>query len=98
MANKPETCSASCCPWGWLGKKFLGLSLGLWFLVFAILPHTVQGLSWTANMIAGAWRPSDRVVVVEPVEMRPVRASAEMADPRGVRRGTTRSVNTPSAE
>ena len=89
MANKPETCSASCCPWGWLGKKFLGLSLGLWFLVFAILPHTVQGLSWTANMVAGAWRPSDRVVVVEPVEMRPVRA--EMTDPRGVRRGVTRT-------
>ena len=89
MANKPETCSASCCPWGWLGKKFLGLSLGLWFLVFAILPHTVQGLSWTANMVAGAWRPSDRVVVVEPVEMRPVRA--ETTDPRGVRRGVTRT-------
>ena len=45
MANKVETCSTSCCPWGWLGKRFFGLSLGLWFLVFAVLPHTVQGLS-----------------------------------------------------
>ena len=85
------TCNktSDCYVHGWLSKKFLGLCLGAWIILFAILPYTAQGVSWTVNMVSSIWRPTERVMVVEPVEMRPVRA--EMTVPRGVRRGVTRT-------
>lgn len=77
------TCGTSeCCVHGWLSKKFLGLCLGAWIVLFAILPHTARGVNWTVKMLSGIWSPSDRVVVVEPVEVRPART-----EPMGARRG-----------
>ena len=57
-----ETCSTSCCPWGWLGKRFLGLSLGLWLVVLALVPHTARGVSWTVRAAGGLWDRGERVV------------------------------------
>ena len=65
MANKTETCSTSCCPWGWLGKKFLGLSFGLWLVVLALVPHSARGLSWVVRSAAGVWDTGAKVVQVD---------------------------------
>ncbi len=71
MTNK-ETCSmkASCCPCGWLGKKFLGLSLGVWLLFFAILPMSARGMAWSARTVAGLWDGGAKVVGVEKAKVR----------------------------
>lgn len=90
MANKLETCSTSCCPWGWLGKRFFGLSLALWLVVFAIVPHTARGVAWSVDMLSSIWRPAERVVVVEPVR-------AEAMDSRAAaRRAAVRPSPAPS--
>ena len=63
MTNKQETCSAkSCCPCGWLGKRVLGLSLGVWLIFFAILPMSARGVSWTARTVAGLWDGGAKIV------------------------------------
>tara|TARA_R110001592_G_scaffold360364_1_gene668620 strand:+ start:506 stop:814 length:309 start_codon:yes stop_codon:yes gene_type:complete len=67
MATKANemTCSAkSCspCPCGWLGKRVLGLSLGVWLLLFAVLPMSARGVSWSARTVAGLWDGGARVV------------------------------------
>ncbi len=65
MATKANemTCSAkSCCPCGWLGKRVLGLSLCVWILLFAVIPHTARGVSWSARTISGLWDGGVRVV------------------------------------
>lgn len=64
MANKAETCSTSCCPWGWLGKRFFGLSLGLWLVVLALVPHSARGIAWTVRAAEGLWNRGERVVEV----------------------------------
>jgi len=69
--SKNETCSTSCCPWGWLGKRFLGLSLGLWLLVFAVVPHSARGIAWTVRAAQGLWGQGERVVQMERPEDRP---------------------------
>ena len=69
--SKNETCSTSCCPWGWLGKRFLGLSLGLWLLVFAVVPHSARGVAWTVRAAQGLWGQGERVVQMERPEDRP---------------------------
>jgi len=69
--GKNETCSTSCCPWGWLGKRFLGLSLGLWLLVFAVVPHSARGVAWTVRAAQGLWGQGERVVQMERPEDRP---------------------------
>lgn len=53
------------CPCGWLGKKFLGLCLGVWLLLFAILPHSVRGVAWTARAVSGLWDRGEAVIKVE---------------------------------
>ena len=86
------TCKASeCCVHGWLSKKFLGLCLGAWVVLFAVLPHTAHGVAWSIEMLSSVWR-TDRVVVVEPVEVRPMRA-----EPMGARRSAA-TRNVPTAE
>ena len=63
--GKNETCSTSCCPWGWLGKKFLGLSFGLWLVVLALVPHSARGLSWVIRSATGVWHTAAKVVQVD---------------------------------
>ena len=63
--QEKETCSKPCCPWGWLGKRFLGLSLGLWLIFFALVPHSARGVAWTVRAAAGLWDRGERVVGVE---------------------------------
>ena len=46
----PSSCCSSC---GWLGKKVLGLSLCVWILLFAVLPFSARGVSWTAKTAMG---------------------------------------------
>ena len=63
MANEKEmTCSKSCCPFGWLNKRVLGLTLGVWLLVFAILPMSARGVSWSARTVAGLWDGGAKIV------------------------------------
>ena len=82
MATKANemTCSTkSCspCPCGWLGKRVLGLSLCVWIVLFAVLPHTARGVSWSARTVAGLWDGGARVVE---------RADRPMRDDRPARR------------
>jgi len=60
--QEKETCSKPCCPWGWLGKRFLGLSLGLWLIFFALVPHSARGVAWTVRAAAGLWDRSEHVM------------------------------------
>ena len=60
--EKQMTCSKSCCPCGWLGKRVLGLSLGVWLLLFAVLPMSARGVSWSARTVAGLWDNGAKVV------------------------------------
>tara|TARA_R110002051_G_scaffold75584_1_gene137411 strand:- start:1183 stop:1431 length:249 start_codon:yes stop_codon:yes gene_type:complete len=67
MANKND-CKVECqkaCPCGWLNKRILGLTLGVWLILFAVLPHSARGISWTARSVAGLWDGGARVVGVE---------------------------------
>jgi len=69
--GKNETCSTSCCPWGWLGKRFLGLSVGLWLVFFAVVPHSARGVAWTVRAAGGLWDRGEKVVSVERPERGP---------------------------
>ena len=60
--EKQMTCSKSCCPYGWLGKRVLGLSLGVWLLLFAVLPMSARGVSWSARTVAGLWDGGAKIV------------------------------------
>ena len=61
--GKNENCHSGC-PCGWLNKRVLGLTLGVWLVVFAIIPFSARGLSWTARSVAGLWDSGARVVGV----------------------------------
>jgi hypothetical protein len=68
MVSNDNCNNKVCCPsdkWGWLGKKFLGLSLGLWLVFFALVPHSARGLSWTARAVIGFWDTGAKVVQVD---------------------------------
>jgi len=64
MATKVNemTCSKSCCPFGWLNKRVLGLTLGVWLLVFAILPMSARGMAWSVRSVGGLWDGGAKVV------------------------------------
>ena len=79
MANNKE-CPVNCtCPCGWLNKRVLGLTLGVWLIVFAVVPHSARGVSWTARSIAGLWDGGARVVGVD----RPERGDRSSRRERG---------------
>ena len=72
MANKTEShCCKSQCPMGWLNKRVFGLTLAVWLIVFAVVPFSARGVSWTARSIAGIWDGGAKVVGVD----RPDRAA-----------------------
>lgn len=50
------------CHWGWLGKKFLGLTVIVWLVFFALLPHTAHGVAWTVNGLSGLWGSGERFI------------------------------------
>ena len=49
-------------PCGWLAKKVLGLPLCTWVLLFAVLPFTARGVSWTARGLTGLWDGGAKIV------------------------------------
>ena len=64
--NAKQECSTkTCCPCGWLSKRVLGLTLGVWLLFFAILPMSARGMAWSVRSVAGLWDGGARVVGVE---------------------------------
>jgi len=79
--SKEMTCSKSCCPCGWLGKRVLGLSLGVWLLLFAVLPMSARGMAWSVRSVAGLWDGGARVVSAEGNRVRPQRARGERVSP-----------------
>ena len=80
MANKDSQCSASCSPYGWLNKRVLGLTLGVWLLLFAILPMSARGAAWSVRSVAGLWDGGAKVVGVETDRPdRPARRRGERA-------------------
>ena len=81
--NKEGTCSKTCTG-GWLNKRVLGLTLGVWLILFAVLPHSARGISWTARSVAGLWDSGAKVVGVE----RPHRVKADRGE-RPTRRPAT---------
>ena len=81
MANKVETqCCKTQCPMGWLNKRVFGLPISVWLILFAVVPFSARGVSWTARSIAGLWDGGAKVVGVD----RPDRPD------RGERRGRER--------
>ena len=60
--EKQMTCSKSCCPFGWLNKRVLGLTLGVWLLVFAILPMSALGMAWSVRSVGGLWDGGAKIV------------------------------------
>ena len=61
--NKDNECSMKCaCPMGWLNKRVLGLTLGVWLLVFAVLPMSARGMAWSVRSVAGLWDNGAKVV------------------------------------
>ena len=68
MGNEKEWCKVAACPCGWLAKRVLGLPLCTWVLLFAILPFTARGISWTARGLTGLWDGGARVVGVDRAE------------------------------
>tara|TARA_R110002020_G_scaffold53860_7_gene150371 strand:+ start:35614 stop:35889 length:276 start_codon:yes stop_codon:yes gene_type:complete len=71
MSSKVD-CKAPCanqCPCGWFNKRVFGVTVGVWLIAFAILPHSARGISWSARSIAGLWDDGVRAVGVD----RPVR-------------------------
>ena len=68
MGNEKECCKVAACPCGWLAKRVLGLPLCTWVLLFAILPFTARGISWTARGLTGLWDGGARVVGVDRAE------------------------------
>ena len=77
MANKVDSHCSTGCPCGWLNKKVLGLTLGVWLLFFAVLPMSARGMAWSVRSVAGLWDGGARVVGVEGDRARPQRARGE---------------------
>ncbi|HCT55152.1 MAG TPA: hypothetical protein DF712_22110, partial [Balneola sp.] len=57
--------SANQCPCGWFNKRVFGVTIGVWLIAFAIVPHSARGISWSARSIAGLWDDGVRAVGVE---------------------------------
>ncbi len=57
-------CEMKCggCPCGWMGKKFLGLCLGVWLILFALVPHSARGVAWTVRGISGLWERGEAAI------------------------------------
>tara|TARA_Y100000385_G_C13067658_1_gene627481 strand:+ start:879 stop:1082 length:204 start_codon:yes stop_codon:yes gene_type:complete len=64
---------------GWLNKRVLGLTLSVWLIVFAVVPFSARGVSWTARSVAGLWDGGARVVGVDS----PVRGERSARRDRG---------------
>ena len=48
-----------------LGKRFLGLSLCVWILLFALIPHSARGVLWPVRAVSGLWERGEAVIKVE---------------------------------
>ena len=61
------SCEKKCggCPCGWLGKKFLGICLGVWLILFAIVPHSARGVAWSVRAVSGLWDRGEAVITTE---------------------------------
>ena len=62
MGNKVDSHCSTGCPCGWLNKKVLGLTLGVWLLFFAVLPMSARGMAWSVRSVAGLWDGGAKVV------------------------------------
>ena len=92
MTNKNECKlkTASChgvCPCGWFNKRIFGVTVGVWLIAFAVLPHSARGISWTAKSIAGLWDSGAKAVGVERPQRRNRGQQRGLGNPDFIDRG-----------
>ena len=89
MPNKIE-CKTQCqgaCPCGWFNKRVFGVTIGVWLIAFAVLPHSARGISWTAKSIAGLWDSGAKAVGVERPQRRNRGQVRDLGNPDWIERG-----------
>ena len=89
MASKVE-CKTHCkesCPCGFFNKRIFGITLGIWLIVFAILPHSAKGIAWTAQSVSELWRSGVKAVGVEKRMNRDRGQFKGIGDPDWIKRG-----------
>tara|TARA_Y100001937_G_C6942286_1_gene250916 strand:+ start:158 stop:469 length:312 start_codon:yes stop_codon:yes gene_type:complete len=63
-SNSMPNCHGSC-PYGWFNKKIFGVTLGVWLIAFAVLPHSAKGVSWTAKSVSQLWWSTAKAIGME---------------------------------
>tara|TARA_R110002020_G_scaffold37199_4_gene112333 strand:+ start:1182 stop:1496 length:315 start_codon:yes stop_codon:yes gene_type:complete len=89
MTNK-NVCKSPCantCPCGWFNKRVFGVTVGVWLIVFAILPFSASGVAWTAKNIAGLWDSGAKAVGVERPQRRNRGQVRDLGNPDWIDRG-----------
>lgn len=75
-----KKCVTSCCPWGWLGKKFFGLTIIVWLVFFALMPYSARGIAWTVDGLGGIWDSGEKVIMSDGRPERRARRGGEAGE------------------